>query len=850
MHDRFRARRPRLARSTPASLLVPVALAAALLGGAASGCEGGSAPDLLPLLPQDVRVNDTLSLPLVVSNDSGRALRYRVAGPMLPGFESVTSISGSPDRGEFRWTPLASHVGTHELTFTIASPSGDVYDTERVIVEVRPSEDAAPVFLRPGAGGTHDLTRDPCVRLDVEIRDDDSTSVDIREREPLPQGALIVNEGPKSARFDWCPTGDQIAASERWTIALQADDGDHPPVPHDYVVVLRTGGSSGCPGAPPAITVLAPLTGERVTSSSGYEVRVRVTDDAGLRDAPLLYWTTAAPDDPERPDVTSFEQVVFVEGAASDEWTARIPSLGLAAGAEEDVYFVVSATDNDDASGTSCDHRTDAPLVSFLAVGGAGGGGGDLGQCSPCTRSTDCASGICVTAAGGPRCLTSCASGTACTAGSCGDVISVEGATRRACGPVATVCGGGSTTCTNDALEPNDSIATATIASGASPMWSRLQICSGDSDYFRIDGAFRDLVTVTVDGFRHAEGDLDLRLRSSSGTIVASSAGVTDRESASFCLGDTARVYAQVFGYRTAQNAYDIRVTRMPMACCSDDAYEPDDTRATARRITGTSFDGTVCPGDDDYIAVPIAGASMVHVEILFDSRIGDLDLELQDPAGTRIRASTGVGDTETIDAMVSAAGTYYVRVYGFSMAANTYLGEVRVTPLSTCGATRECATGQVCASGTCRSDVCTSASMCPSMHLCPVYGPASATRHCGATCSVNADCRASEACKWFAEGRACGVRGAGANGAACADAAACGGQRACMPWRGGYCARARCATNSDCESGTFCVSVMGTNVCVLECESDVGRCRESEGYACDFVDDTGGTLHLACVPG
>lgn len=812
-----------------------------------AACESGGTTDLLPLTPQEVRVSETLAIALPVSNDAGRELRYRVEGPELPGFESVTSLSGSPSGGEFRWTPLSSHVGTHELTFQITSTSGDVLDMERVIVEVVPSEDSAPVFLRPGAGGTHDLARDPCVRFDVEIRDDDSPSVDIRERSPMPEGALLVSGGPKSATFDWCPTGDQIAASERWTIELEADDLEHPAVPHDYIVVLRTGPTSGCPGAAPVITVLSPLTGERITSSSGYEVRVRVTDDVGLRDAPLLYWTTAAPDDPERPDVTSFDQVVF-DPESGDEWRARIPSLGLAEGAEEDVYFLVTATDNDDASGTTCDHRTDAPLVSFLAAGGAGGGG-DLGQCSACTRSSDCASGTCVAAAGGARCLTSCASGTACTAGSCGDTITVEGATRRACGPVATVCGGGTTTCTNDSREPNDSIATATVTTPAMSTFTDLQICSGDSDYFRIDGAFRDLITVTVDGYSHAAGDLDLRLLSPSGAIVASSAGIMDSESASYCLGDGGRVFAQVFGYRTAQNGYDLRIERMPLACCSDDAGEPDDTRATARRITGTSFEGTVCPGDDDYIALTIAGASMVDVEILFDSGIGDLDLELQGPDGTRIRASTGVGDTEMISAMVSAAGTYYVRIYGFSMAANTYLGEVTVTPLTTCTSTSTCATGQVCDAGVCRSDTCTSTAMCPSMHVCPTYGPASAARHCGQTCTVNGDCRSTEACKWFPEGRACGIRGSGANGAACADATTCGGQRSCLPWSGGYCARAGCSTNSDCESGTFCVSHMGVSACVLECESDIGRCREAEGYTCDFVDDTGGTLHLACVP-
>ncbi|UJR82211.1 PPC domain-containing protein [Sandaracinus amylolyticus] len=809
-------------------------------------CEpDGDTPDLLPVLPVDARVSETLAIELPVRNDAGRELRYRVSieGPPLAAFESVTSLSGSPGRGEFRWTPLASHVGRHELLFEITSPSGERYDGERVVVNVVPSEDSAPVFLRPGAGGTHDLMRDPCVRFDVEIRDDDTPAVEIRERAPLPEGALIVNEGAKSARFEWCPTGDQIAASERWTIELEADDGDHPPVPHDYVVVLRTGPTTGCPGAAPSITLVTPLEGERVTSSSGYEVRIRVTDDVGLRDAPLLYWSRTAPDDRASPDVTAFEQVVF-DPNEGGEWRARIPSLGLAEGADAEVFYLATATDNDDATGTACDHRTDSSVVAFFAVGGASTGG-DLGQCSPCARSTECASGICVAAAGGARCLTSCAV-SACTVGTCGDAITIEGATRRACGDVAAVCGG-STGCTDDALEPNDTLETPTLASMTS--YADLQICGGNSDFFRIDGAFRDLVTVTIDGFDHDAGDLDLRLLSPSGTIVASSASTMDRESASFCLGDTGRVFAQVLGYMNAQNAYDLSITRAPLACCSDDTFEPDDTRATARRLTTRDFEGTICPDDDDYVAFTVTGASAAHVEILFDAAIGDLDLELQGPDGARIAISEGTGDSEVIDASLPAAGTYYVRVHGFSTAANTYVGEVTTTPITTCTTTRACASGEVCDAGTCRSDACASDAMCPSSHLCPVYGPGSAARHCGATCTVNSDCRSTEACKWFAEGRACGVRGAGANGAACADATACGGQRACLAWPGGYCARAGCRTNADCESGTFCVTTSGVSACVLECESDVERCRDAEGYACDFVDDVGGTLHLACVP-
>src|SRR6185436_12175725 len=114
-----------------------------------------------------------------------------------------------------------------------------------------------------------------------------STTVDVRARTTFPDGAMLTPTGPKSADFEWCPTSDQIGASARWTIEMEADDRDHPPVPHDFVAVLRTGTSSTCPGAAPTITLRSPLEAERIASSSGYDVVITASDDRGLRDAPL-----------------------------------------------------------------------------------------------------------------------------------------------------------------------------------------------------------------------------------------------------------------------------------------------------------------------------------------------------------------------------------------------------------------------------------------------------------------------------------------------------------------------------------------------------------------------------------
>jgi hypothetical protein len=824
------------ARARVDGLHAPFCAALVVLAASAGCGEGDTAPRLSPVAPRIVAVNETLTVDIVASNPSNLELHWSLTGPRLPGFDRVAMLRGDRSRAEFRWTPLASHVGVHEVTFVARSDLGLARTT--ATITVTPAADAAPVFVRPGAGGTFDLSRDPCVRFDVEVRDDDSPSVEIRPRSALPEGASLVPEGAKRARFGWCPTPDQVEASERWTLAFVADDGDHPPVPHDFVAVLRAGVRDHCPGAAPTIAFVSPGEGATVTASGGFDVVVDAADAEGLREPPLLYYSDAAPDDLTEPDVTAFDQVLFAPDGA--RFRARVP-LALATGESRTVYLVASVTDNDDPTGTACDHRTDTPLRTITVVGGAPGG--DAAVCAPCTGSVDCGSRICAAAAGGGRCLAACAGG--CAAGTCAPTPTVDGPVVSACGDVAAVCSAGGA-CVDDSREDDDTRATAKPLVG---MLSGLTVCPDDDDWFRIDAPAGTRVDVTVSGFRHAEGDLDLQLVGATGGILATSASTMDVERASACVVGSGPIYARVFGFRGARaRSYTITESRTAGACCVDDRFEPDDSRATARQVNGGAFEGTACPRNDDWHWVEVAGPSSLVATIVFDARVADLDLELYSPEGAVIAASRGTSDTETVRADV-AAGRYTLRVFGYGSGSAEYLGEVMVTPRTACSLSLHCPEGWVCNGSSCVSASCTSASTCPSGHLCPVPGPVTTARVCAPTCATNADCRSTEACKWLPEGRACGRRGAGANGATCGTYADCGGQRACVAWPGGYCARVGCERNADCESGTFCVTVGAQRVCALSCWASEDVCRRAEGYRCDVVEDRGGALQLACVP-
>ena len=791
-------------------------------------CSSGSDVNLLSPIPATVQVGETLTLPLVVDNPGGLTIGYQVEAVSpgsLPSFDSVHAITGTPQGATFRWSPLVSHVGAHELRFLVTR-DGTVIDTETVVITVEPPANAAPVFVQPGAGATFDLGISLCVEFPIEVRDADSPLVDIRARSEMPAGASLIGVGPKSAEVFWCPSRDQVSSSQRWVFAFEADDSTHAPVAHDFVVVLRSPTDEDCPGEAPNIEMLAPDNAARTESR---QVRVRITDDQGLRDAPLLYWSTESPDDPTMPDVTTFEQVTLAAAGSPNEFVGNI-GLALDEGEARGVYFLVSATDNDDASGALCDHRTDGELQVITLVGAAAAG--DVEACEPCSRSAECVSGVCAASAGGGTCLPTCEE---CETGSCDLFGTVEGSALRGCGDVAMACAP-PLECTDDAFEPNNTRQTAqNLPVGRA---ESLAICEADGDFFRFDASFGNLITFTVDSFIHADGDIDLRVLNDEGTIVGSSASVENSETVSYCARGSEAVYAQVFGYRGATNTYAIEVEREAGACCVDDSMEPDDASATARP-NGSMIGGTICPGDDDFYEVRTDGPATIEISVTHE--LGDINIELLSPTGVSLARSASPSSPETIRADVDRGGRYLLRVFASLGEASPYSGTLDVTPRETCDETRDCATGDVCDGGACRGGACTSSAMCPVAHVCAT------TDLCSAECSVNADCRSSEACKWSLNGRICARRGSGLNGDACADAGDCGGQRECVSLElGGYCARARCTRDADCESGTFCVETSPTlRVCAKACNP--GGCRTAAGFECVFLPTAEGSSESVC---
>ncbi len=241
----------------------------------------------------------------------------------------------------------------------------------------------------------------------------------------------------------------------------------------------------------------------------------------------------------------------------------------------------------------------------------------------------------------------------------------------------ASGTGGGSdgASCAPDG---NDTMDTATPID---PAWDGampgLRICTGDDDWYLIaaDGAW----TATI-AFDSSAGDLDMEAVDGSGTQISVSSGSGNEES----VTATGPFYVHVYGYDGATNSYVLTV----------DVASPDTSgsASSATGSTGSSSSGSCTPGSNGSMAWPTllhSGDSLTGLQICsggdnwyeidtdgsftvtidFDDSVGDLDMEAVDTDGNQLSLSNGSGNEES----VTATGPFYVHVYGYSGASNSY---------------------------------------------------------------------------------------------------------------------------------------------------------------------------------
>ncbi len=237
-----------------------------------------------------------------------------------------------------------------------------------------------------------------------------------------------------------------------------------------------------------------------------------------------------------------------------------------------------------------------------------------------------------------------------------------------------------------DNYEENDTLATAHYPGYN---WERTWLSgidgvgiAKDEDWYEIDVSPAGYERILVDlQFTHADGDIDLELYDSSGTLLASSDSTTDDESIDYTASSTGSYYLKVYSDSNSGNTYDLWWDDVPPPPpLNDDNYEENDNLASAYDLSTleqtwlSSIDGVGIANDDDWYEIEVdSGEEQILVDLQFTHADGDIDLQLYDSSGTFLTGSTSVSDNESINYTVSNPGTYYLHVYPFSGSGNTY---------------------------------------------------------------------------------------------------------------------------------------------------------------------------------
>lgn len=109
------------------------------------------------------------------------------------------------------------------------------------------------------------------------------------------------------------------------------------------------------------------------------------------------------------------------------------------------------------------------------------------------------------------------------------------------------------------------------------------------------------------------------------------------------------------------------------------DIYENNDSFLSAYNLQAlsglTTFQGLDIDtsGDDDWFSFTTLGTGQgnSNISLSFEHALGDIDLLLYDASENFISVSNGTSNSENISLAGLAAGTYYIRVYGYAGATN-----------------------------------------------------------------------------------------------------------------------------------------------------------------------------------
>lgn len=229
----------------------------------------------------------------------------------------------------------------------------------------------------------------------------------------------------------------------------------------------------------------------------------------------------------------------------------------------------------------------------------------------------------------------------------------------------------GTITCTN-AYEANETLATAAAVATNTALSAAIGSAT-DKDWYSFTLSATSNLNITL---TNLAGDYDIILYNSAGTELARSEnGGTTSETITRSSSAASTYYIQVFGYNGAFSTtvcYGLNIGATTVTGCAS-TYDNSSNGTFAGAPTvplNTNITGLISPSaDDDYYKFVITTGGTITITL--STLPGDYDIRLFNSAQTQVGISQAGGtSSETIN-YTAAAGTYYVRVYGYSGANN-----------------------------------------------------------------------------------------------------------------------------------------------------------------------------------
>jgi len=652
-----------------------------------------------------VVVGEELVIALSAHDPDGDAISFKAVG--APADATLEQFNTT---AVFRWAPLITDTAPGgkiiEVIFQVTDSNGAT--TSQTIEITVYAEGGVPEFITP-SGFVINMAVENHVAFLVEVKDDDNVTVVLTAESDI-EGASFQQVSGKIASFYWSPSPTQLNTSNYWSFLVTAEDGVHPPVVEEISVVLINADTDTCPGSNP-FGQHTPLPDQFV--GGPYDISLYASDGETEVTDVQLHWRRLS-------DTSSPFQKTYLQHQGGELWSGTISPPALF-GSETDIYsYYFTFRDNDDITGSNCDHSVRLPKsgeYAFVAYGPAGGGCLD-----DAFEPND--SALSATPIG---------EGTYSTMRSCGgsdwySILVKEGYSLTADlrfepshgnlalslhsetgfslmsgtgeGPESLFYGpviedteilvqvdsvdtfpmtygldlhqslGG---CNNDPLEPNNDVVTATQLPPG--VYENLIVCPGDQDWYAFPLSAGQQFEVEIT-FQQTDGDIDAVIYAPDGiSIIEYAFSSTSNESLQMEAPVTGTYYVVVDGFLGASNTYDLSVlVNNQTELCFEDILAPNHSPEKAVVLPAGSWPSfTMCPGTSDYFAYTVNGSETIDVTVTSDEGLPPT-VRILGPDTSVVVGGNGVQDNASwaqADAFVT--GTYTFEVSPTSDSAVEY---------------------------------------------------------------------------------------------------------------------------------------------------------------------------------